>query len=62
MADQTRIADILVLRTDLTSAQARKLFREARTKDAANAKAAGLVGDIRDAQIPQGADIVSLVL
>jgi ATP-dependent protease ClpP protease subunit len=62
LSDQKRIADIMVLRTGITMNQARKLFREASTKDAAHALASGLVGDIRDVQIPAGADIVSLVL
>lgn len=62
LADQKRIADILVARTSLGANQARKLFREARTKDAAHALATGLVSDIRDVQLPVGADIISLVL
>jgi ATP-dependent protease ClpP protease subunit len=62
LADQKRIANILVARTRLTAREAGKLFREARTKDAVHAKGAGLVSDIRDVQIPAGADIVSLVL
>jgi ATP-dependent Clp protease, protease subunit len=62
LADQKRIADILVERTRLTLNQARKLFREAQTKDAVHARSAGLVTDIRDAQIPPAADLVSLVL
>lgn len=62
LADQKRIADILVDRTTLRTTQARKLFREARTKDAVQAKSAGIVADIRNAQIPPGSDIVSLVL
>lgn len=62
LAEQKRIADILVARSKVTARQARQLFREARTKDAAQAKAAGLVADIRDVSIPAGSDIVSLVL
>jgi len=62
LADQTRIADVLVARTGLTKNQARQLFREARTKDAMHAKSAGIIADIRDVQIPAGADVVSLVL
>jgi ATP-dependent protease ClpP protease subunit len=62
LADQKRIADILVARTNLSANQARKLFREARTKDATNAVAIGMAANIVDVQIPAGADIVSLVL
>jgi ATP-dependent protease ClpP protease subunit len=43
LADQKRIADILVRRTSLTLNQARKLFREAQTKDAVQAQSAGIV-------------------
>jgi hypothetical protein len=62
IAEQKRIGDILVARSSITSSQARKLFREASTKNAVQAKSAGLVRDIRDVQIPAGADVVSLVL
>jgi ATP-dependent Clp protease, protease subunit len=62
LADQARIGSILVERTDLTKNQAGKLFREASTKDAANALAFGLIADVRDLVIPQGAEILSLVL
>jgi ATP-dependent protease ClpP protease subunit len=62
LADQKRIGDILVQRSGLTATQSRKLFREARTKDAPQALSAGIVSDVRDVQIPAGADVVSLVL
>jgi ATP-dependent protease ClpP protease subunit len=62
LADQKRIADILVARTNLAPNKARQLFREARTEDAMQAQGAGLVAHIRDVQIPSGADIISLVL
>ncbi len=62
IADQARIADILVQRTNLSSKKARQLFREATTKNAVEAQSAGLITDIRDAQIPVGADVLSLVL
>jgi len=62
LADQARIGSILVERTDLTQDQAGQLFREASTKDAANAQAVGLVADIRDLAIPARAEILSLVL
>src|SRR5438105_4036770 len=62
LSDQKRIGEILVARTGVTANEARKLFREASTKDASHALAAGLVSDVRDVQVPVGADIVSLVL
>ncbi|MHC2257151.1 ATP-dependent Clp protease protease subunit [Bradyrhizobium embrapense] len=62
LADQARIGSILVERTALTKNQAGQLFRKASTKDAADALSVGLVADIRDLVIPQGAEILSLVL
>jgi ATP-dependent protease ClpP protease subunit len=62
LADQKRMADILVSRTGLSPNQARQLFREARTKDATQARSARLIADIRDVKLPSGADIISLVL
>lgn len=59
LADQTRIADIIVARTNINTSRARQLFREARTKDAQAALTAGIVHQISDVAIPQGADIVS---
>lgn len=61
LADQNRIADIIVQRTSINSRRARQLFREARTKDANAARIAGIVQTIADASIPNGADTVSLV-
>jgi len=62
LADQDRIGSILVERTHITADQAGEFFREARTIDSANALALGIVQEVKDAVIPQGADIVSLVL
>lgn len=62
LADQKRIGDILQQHTNLTADEASKLFTEARTKDADAALAAGIISEIKDAAIPQGAPIFSLVL
>lgn len=62
LADQNRIGSILVERTELTPDQAGQLFREASTKDATNARAVGIVAEIRDLVIPANAEILSLVL
>jgi ATP-dependent protease ClpP protease subunit len=61
LADQTRIGAIIQERTQLTAEQVEGLFREAQTKDAAYAASTGIVDEVRDLQIPQGATIVSLV-
>lgn len=61
LADQSRIADIIVQRTSINRSRARQLFREARTKDANAAQVAGIVQSIANASIPHGADTVSLV-
>lgn len=61
LADQGRIADIIVERTNIKRNSSRKLFREARTKNAVEALAANIVGEIGDPAIPAGADIISFV-
>jgi ATP-dependent protease ClpP protease subunit len=60
-ADELRIGSIIEQRTDLTNRQVAALFREARTKDAAQAVSAGIVHQIEDVKIPPGSPIVSLV-
>lgn len=62
LADQKRIGDILQQHTNLSADEAGKIFAEARTKDADAALVAGIIGEIKDAAIPQGAPIFSLVL
>ncbi len=61
LADQARIADIIVGRTNIDARRARQLFREATTKNAQDALAAGLIHDIADVAVPVGADMVSFV-
>lgn len=61
LADQTRISNIIAERTQINVAEAAELFKEARTKDAAYATANGIVGHIRDVNIPPGSAIFSLV-
>jgi len=59
--DQKRIGAIIAERTALKEAEISGLFREAQTKDAAYAISSGIVHEIRDAKIPPGTPIVSLV-
>lgn len=61
LADQKRIADIMVERTHLNTVEAADLFKEARTKDATYAASKGIVLDVRDVNIPAGSPIFSLV-
>jgi ClpP class serine protease len=61
-ADHKRMADIIADRTNLSLDEARKLFAEARTKDANDALNAGVVHEISDLIIPPGAPITTLVL
>jgi ATP-dependent Clp protease protease subunit len=61
LADQNRIAGVIEERTNLDAAQIEPLFREAQTRDATYAIGAGIVHEIKDAEIPSGAPVVSLV-
>jgi ATP-dependent Clp protease, protease subunit len=61
LSDQKRIGDIVRDRTNLNQIQIRGLFRQAQTKDAAYARAHGIIHDIRDVQIPAGATVLQLV-
>jgi ATP-dependent Clp protease, protease subunit len=61
LADQARIGDIIVDRTNIQRRRARELFRKATTKNAQEALASVLVQNIADVAIPAGADVVSFV-
>jgi ATP-dependent protease ClpP protease subunit len=61
LADQKRIASIMVERTNVNATQAANLFKEAGTKDASYAASVGIVANIRDVNIPAGSPIFSLV-
>src|SRR3546814_4324753 len=61
LADQTRIASILTEHTALDAADARDLFKAARTTDEAEALANRIMSDIRDFDIPMGAATFSFV-
>ena len=61
LADQKRIGSIIKDRTNLPEADIEALFREAQTKDATFAAGCGIVHQIKDAQIPTGAKVISLV-
>lgn len=61
LADQRRIGAIIAQNSDLTPAKIAKLFSTAQTKDATYAVRCGIVHEIKDANIPDGVPIVSLV-
>ena len=61
LADQKRIAAIMDERTSLDMEQIEPLFLGAQTKDAAFAASTGIVHEVRDVDIPQGAPIMALV-
>ena len=61
MKDQQRIGSIIGQHTNLNPTQIRKLFREARTKDADYALSVGIINEIRDFDIPSGSPVISLV-
>jgi len=61
MADQTRIGDIIKERTNLDPTEIKKLFLEAQTRDAAYARANGIIHDIRDVKVPSGTPVLQLV-
>ncbi|HUI22435.1 MAG TPA: ATP-dependent Clp protease proteolytic subunit [Methylocella sp.] len=61
LADERRIADILVERTKITSDQAGQLFAEARTKNADDAFRLGIIHEICDLAIPARTAISTLV-
>ena len=61
LSDQKRIGSIIAEHTSLSDEQVEALFLEAQTKDATYAAGCGIVQEIKDAQIPQGSTVVSLV-
>jgi ATP-dependent Clp protease, protease subunit len=60
-ADQTRISKILCERTSLTTDEANQLFLEAVTKDPDYARSKGIIHDVREVKVPDGATFVQLV-
>jgi ATP-dependent Clp protease protease subunit len=60
-ADQNRIGGIIKDRTKLNAQKVKRLFFEAQTKDAAYARANGIVHKVRDVKIPAGSPILQLV-
>lgn len=61
LADQKRIGDIISERTNLSREDIDRLFLETQTKDATYARDNGIVHDIRDVKIPDGATVLQLI-
>jgi ATP-dependent Clp protease, protease subunit len=61
LADQKRIGSIIKDRTNLTDAEVKDLFLEAKTQDTAFAKSKGIIDEVRGANVPSGEPIVTLV-
>lgn len=60
-ADQTRISKILCERTALSTDEANQLFLEAVTKDPEYARSKGIISDVREIKVPEGATFLQLV-
>lgn len=61
IADQARISNIMCERTRLTQEETKGLFLESQTKDPDFARSKGIIHDIRDFKLPNGAPFVQLV-
>jgi ATP-dependent protease ClpP protease subunit len=61
LRDQKRIGDIISQHTNLSDSEIKTLFTEARTVDANFAIEKGIIHEVREAQIPSGSPVISLV-
>ena len=61
LADQKKIASIISQRTSLGQSDIEELFRQAVTRDPDYALSKGIVDEIREANIPEGAPFHQLV-
>lgn len=59
--DQTLMSEIIAERTKLSIEEIRKLFLEAQTKTPEEAKNMGLIQEIKEVKIPEGAKVFSFV-
>jgi ATP-dependent protease ClpP protease subunit len=58
--DQKSISDIISGRTQLKEKEVEEMFFRAKTKNPTEAKEIGIITDIKEAQIPEGSQIISL--
>jgi len=61
LSDQQRIGAVIAGRSGVSEDAIAGFFREQQTKDADYAVGAGIIDEIRDAEIPPGTPVVSLV-
>ena len=61
VADQARIGRIMCERTRLSQEETKGLFLESQTKDPDFARSKGIIHDIRDFKLPNGAPFIQLV-
>lgn len=61
LADQVRIGSVIAEHSNLTTDEIAELFRSAQTKDSAYAVGCGIVHEIKNVEVPDGAPIISLV-
>lgn len=61
LTNQSRIGSIIKERTKIEDVAIEGLFREAQTKNAAEAVSLGIVNEVREFSIPPGAPVVQLV-
>jgi len=61
LSSQKRMGDVIKLCTSLSLADVDDLFRQAKTKSADEALRVGIIQEIRDVQIPGGAEVIPLV-
>ena len=59
--DQEIISEIIAARTKLSKAEVGKMFLETQTKTPSEAETRGIIDDIKEAKIPDGAKIISFV-
>ena len=60
-ADQRRIGDIIAERTNIGQDEAEGLFRESQTNTAEFARERGIIHEIREFELPDGAPVISFV-
>jgi len=59
--DQKLLMDIILAKTNLKEEDLKKMFLEAHTKTPQEAKALGIIHDVKEAKIPAGTQIASFV-
>jgi ATP-dependent protease ClpP protease subunit len=59
-ADESRIAELIAERSNLSSREASELFVEMQTRDARDALTKGIVHEVRDVNVASGAPVVAL--